>query len=83
MYNFIEVQRFGDFDILQTECIMYNPNNKKNAQELRNEFCVLENIENPTMVNDRLIYEITEKFIDFLKSKGFSKIKTSSTYFCN
>ena len=83
MSKFIEVQQFGDFDILQSKCVMYKVDNIVSAEALRAEFCELEGIRDPTEIYDLIINDVTDNFIAFLELLGFEKVVMDSTYFCN
>ena len=78
----IEVQAFGDFDILQTDSIMVS-SDKHDTKGLFNEFYELMGIKSNIGLDYRILTEIREDFIAFLKLKGFSKLKTVSIYFCD
>jgi hypothetical protein len=82
MKTFIEVQEFGDFDMKYTNCIMVSDDNI-DKQTLLDEFYKLEGIESYRGLDYLILDEITEKFINFLKSKGFKRLKTQSVFFCD
>ena len=78
----IEVQAFGDFDILYTECIMVS-SEKHDTKGIFNEFYKLMGIESNTGLGRLILMDIREDFISFLELKGFSKLKTEAIYFCD
>jgi hypothetical protein len=82
MKTFIEVQEFGDFGMKYTNCIMVS-NDNIDKETLLDEFYKLEGIESYRGLDYLILDEITEKFINFLKSKGFKRLKTQSVFFCD
>jgi hypothetical protein len=78
----IEVQAFGDFDILQTECIMVS-SDKHDTEAIFNEFYKLIGIESNTGLGRMILMDIREDLIAFLELKGFFKLKTNPIYFCD
>lgn len=81
METIIEVQAFGDFDIMYTECVMVS-DIKFDINELQKEFCEIENIPSFRGLKGSL-YELTYNFIAFLELKGFKKLQTTPIYFCD
>jgi len=62
---------------------MFKSDNKKSAKELRDEFCKMERIEDPVLINDRMLHEVTDDFIAYLELMDFKRVNTDSIYFCN
>lgn len=82
METIIEVQAFGDFDIMYTECVMVS-DIKFDINELQKEFCEIENIPSFHDLQRSSFYELTYSFIVFLELKGFKKLQTTPMYFCD
>lgn len=78
----IEVQAFGDFDVIHTVCIMVH-SDKIDKNEIMEEFYQIEGIPSNTGLEGRCLYDITQNFIAFLELKGFKKLKTQTVYFCD
>lgn len=80
----IEVQAFGDFDILQTTCVMTSTDWHDPAA-LMSEFCQINNL--PPKSGKGLVgvilYEVTNDYIAFLELKGFTRLQTTPQYFCD
>jgi hypothetical protein len=78
----IEVQAFGDFDILYTDSIMVS-SEKHDVKGIFSEFYTFMGIKSNTGLRHTILTEIREDFIAFLELKGFSKLKTNPIYFCD
>jgi hypothetical protein len=78
----IEVQAFGDFDMLYTECIMVS-GGKHEKEELIQEFCVISGLDSTDGkgLKYNMLREVTSDFIAFLSLKGFVKMETQKVYF--
>lgn len=76
----IEVQRYGDFDIVNTECIMVHPK-KINKSELLKEFYRLAGITSQEGLSYSKLETINKDFIAFLELKGFKKLRTYEVLF--
>jgi len=76
----IEVQAFGDFGSLYTECIMTHPKSL-DKDEILKEFYQIQGISSYNGLSYEMLRTITEDFISFLTLKGFTKLKTQPIYF--
>ena len=82
MNTIIEMQVFGDFDVRCTNCIMVS-DEKLNIENLQKEFCDIERIPSFKGLEVHNLSMLTDKFILFLKTKGFRKLQTTELYFCD
>ncbi len=82
MKTIIEVEAFGDFDVMYTVVIMVSEE-KIELSSLQNEFCQIEGIASFKGVPNNRLYETTENYIAFLKLKGFKALATQKVYFCD
>lgn len=80
--TFIEVQAFGDFDQIYTECIMVH-SDKMNKDEILKEFYHIMGISSNVGLDYRIIRGLIEDFVSFLEMKGFKKLETEIIYFCD
>ena len=76
----IEIKQYGDFDLVNTKCIMVSED-KYDFNHLLQEFYKQQGITSNKGLDDNKLNEITEKFIKFLKSKDFYQLKTQSVLF--
>ncbi len=76
----IEVQEYGDFDVLYTECIMVS-NEEKNVDTIVQDFFKLKNIPNTKGLRYSELYKLTKEFIVYLYSIGFTKLETKTVHF--
>ena len=74
----IEVNEYGDYDKLYLAALMYSPKTISKDTLLK-EFLKKENLTSTTGVSN--LKKITEKFIVFLESKGFTKLNTQEVHF--
>ncbi len=82
MKTIIEVNEYGDFNVLTTRCIMTSEEHFT-MFDLKAEFCKNEQIESFTGLPYDKLTEYTNKFVEFLKNKGFKPLVTKSVYFCD
>lgn len=80
MKTVIEIQQFGDFNVMNTHSIMVHPE-FFTVFDIKEEFCKFENIESFSGLPHNKLNEYTEKFVKFLKDKGFRQLETKSVYF--
>ena len=78
----IEVQQFGDFDVLNTNCIMVH-SDAMDKKEILKEFYQIHGIPSNKGLDYKVLSTITEDFISFLELKGFKKLETQPVYFCD
>ena len=82
MKTIIKILEWGDFDILVTKSIVVSPK-KENIEQLKQEFCVAAGIPSFRGLHYRDLESYNDLFIDFLKDKGFTELKTTRVYFCD
>jgi len=76
----IEIQKYGDFDMKYTDCIMVS-NEKHRQKKLLKEFYDIYNIKSSSGMDSSMLDKLTEDFICFLEMKGFTKLKTYEVCF--
>jgi hypothetical protein len=78
--TFIEVQQFGDFDILITDSIMFH-HDSIDVENIEKEFYKIQGIESDSGLSYEQLYDIIPDFIAFLELKGFQKLDTIKVCF--
>ena len=76
----IEVQCFADCGTTCTQNIMVH-NDKLDTKIIYQEFYTMKNIESNKGLDYRQLSALTDEFVDFLKSKGFTELETEKFYF--
>lgn len=74
----IEVNEYGDYDKLFLKALLYSPKSYS-KDVLLEEFLKKENLTSNVGVSNPK--EVSKKFIEFLESKGFTKLKTQEVHF--
>lgn len=76
----IEVQDWGDFDVLRTRCIMV-ADFKTDVKSVVDEYCAYRGLSGTDGLSYKQLDGRTEDFIKFLKRKGFKELKTKPVCF--
>ena len=80
MYNtIIEVEAFGDFDVVYTKCIMVSEE-KLDTNIIIKEFCEFANIPSIKGLPYNKLNHYTDEFIVYLEMIGFTVLKTTQIY---
>ena len=80
--TYIEVQAFGDFDILYTECIMVSKDDISTDNIIK-DFLDINGLKSTKGLHLNKLRDYTEDFIAYLELLGFEKLKTKQIYFCD
>ncbi len=78
--TFIEVQAYGDFDMLYTDSIWYTEENR-DVKSITKAFCSLNGLPGTSGLPYNMIRDSTEAFKKFLKKEGFRPINTKTVCF--
>lgn len=78
--TFIEVQAWGDFDIIQTDSIWYSEENR-DVKSIEKAFCSINGLGETSGLPYNMLHDCTEEFKKYLKKEGFKQIKTKSVCF--
>ena len=78
----IEIEVYGDFDMLSRDCIMVSEYNYV-VKELVKEYCSSIGISPDDMdtLPDNMVSDATTGFKEFLRKKGFKKLTTKTVCF--
>ncbi len=80
MQTFIEIERYGDFDVKYTDCVMVSPI-ERDVDKIVKDFCEIMGFESTSGLQYSQVYETINAFIDYLGVIGFTKLKTSKVCF--
>lgn len=80
MSTFINVKKYGDFDMPYTVCVMMHTE-KFNKGDLLSEFYAIEGISSTDGLTEKQLNTVTEDFICFLEMKGFRNMKLNTVIF--
>ncbi len=80
--TFIEVQAYGDFDMLYTESIWYSEE-QRDVKSILRAFCSINGLDIDSLGNmpSNMISDTRDAYKKFIKREGFSEIKTKTVCF--
>ena len=71
----IEVESFGDFDVIRTECVMVSFE-KLIVKTVVKDYCELRGLDSLSGLPENMINDTRDDFIKYLKGIGFFILKT-------
>jgi hypothetical protein len=78
--TFIEVQAYGDFDMLYTDSFWYT-SEKRDVKSITRAFCSINGLPGTSGLPYNMLRDSTEAFKKYLKKEGFRPISTKAVYF--